>query len=142
MPRTIIAEQAPSAKPVGISIIATDNWISIIDAPQYDIPKVGFGSDREVAPGVVEIASSVLLVNVTDDENISAAVKIVRENGDETFIMPNIKVPTSDTIAAPAQGQFLLTGDELQIKASQNNAIHATLSVTEGQAEEEITNVN
>ena len=142
MPRTIVAEQAPSAKPIGISFILTNNWESLIDAPQYDVPKVGFGAERELAPGVVEIASSILLVNTSDNEDVSAAVKIVRDNGDETYIMPSIKIPTKDTIAAPAQGQFLLTGDEIQVISSENNIIHATLSVTEGQAEEEITNVD
>mgnify|MGYP000090652471 CR=1 FL=1 len=142
MARTITAEQAPSAKPIGISLVVPDTWATIIDAPEYDIPKVGFSSEREIAPGVVEIASSLLLTNVTDNGNITAEVKIVRSDGDESVVMPAIKIPVGDTIAAPVQGQFLLTGDLLQVKASSGASIHATLSVTEGQAEEEITNVN
>jgi hypothetical protein len=139
MARTIQALQAPSAKPIGISFTLTENFTSIIDAPDYDIPDVRFGGGREIVPGVIEIASPLMLVNTTDNPDIRATVKIVRDDGDESIIISSFKVPINDVLSVPVQGQFLISGDELQVSATQANAISGTLSVTEGQAEQEIT---
>jgi hypothetical protein len=83
-----------------------------------------------------------MLVNTTQNGEITASVKIVRDDGDETLIISNFKVPIDDILSVPVQGQFLVSGDQLQVMASESDSIHATMSVTEGQAETEITEEN
>jgi hypothetical protein len=75
----ITTDQAPSAKPVSISVKVTDQWQTIIDAPDYDVPVVGFGTTRRVAPGVSEISSPLMVSNIINDtSNIS--VRIVKSD--------------------------------------------------------------
>jgi hypothetical protein len=229
----ITTDQAPSAKPVSISVKVTDQWQTIIDAPDYDVPVVGFGTTRRVAPGVSEISSPLMVSNIisatsnisvriikaeryiidaqdeTNYNNVSsngtfsggvghtngdtitldngATVLVdanssgtvtqftiqtvgtrvsrdgngesvltqvissgagedfsltVRENNYDTtdgiFTLANdYPVELRDTMIIPLNGQFLLTGDRLQIKASANDQLIATISFTEGQSEED-----
>ncbi len=229
----IVTDQAPSAKPVSLSVKVTDQWQTIIDAPDYDVPVVGFGTTRRIAPGVSEISSPLMVANVigtssnisvrivkseryitnsqtqTNYDNTasngtfaggvghtvgniitlnngatvlvdsaSAGVVLgftiqsigsrvfrdgsgesvltqtitsgtgedfsltVRENNydssDSIFLLVNeYPVEIRDTMIIPLNGQFLLTGDRLQIKASANNELIATISFTEGQSEED-----
>jgi hypothetical protein len=51
--------------------------------------------------------------------------------------MRNLQIPAYDTIPLPLNGQFFKSGDLLELKASDNLAVHATLSFTLGQAEED-----
>ena len=46
-------------------------------------------------------------------------------------------IPAYETIPIPLNGQFLKTGDELKIEATADLAIHATISFTQGQSEED-----
>jgi hypothetical protein len=229
----ITTDQAPSAKPVSISVNVTDQWQTIIDAPDYDVPVVGFGTTRRVAPGVSEISSPLMVANIigatsnisvrivksdryiidaqdeTNYNNVSSngtfsggvghaindtitldngATLLVdaissgavtqftiqtvgsrvardgngesvltqvissgtgedftltaRENNYDTtdgiFLLANTyPVELRDTMIIPLNGQFLLTGDRLQIKATANNQLVATISYTEGQSEED-----
>jgi len=229
----ITTDQAPSAKPVSISVNVTDQWQTIIDAPDYDVPVVGFGTTRRVAPGVSEISSPLMVANIigatsnisvrivksdryiidaqdeTNYNNVSSngtfsggvghaindtitldngATLLVdaissgavtqftiqtvgsrvardgngesvltqvissgtgedftltaRENNYDTtdgiFLLANTyPVELRDTMIIPLNGQFLLTGDRLQIKATANNQLVATISFTEGQSEED-----
>lgn len=230
----VVTEQAPSAKPVSISLKVTDQWVTIIDVPDYDVPVVGFGTTRRIAPGVGEISSPLMISNIhTASSNIS--VRIIRGeryitdaqdetdyddttgNGDfvggagftvsETITLLNdatltvdavsggtvteftiatvgnrvfrdgeaqtaislfsstggtgsgfvliarennydpndgiysltndYPVEPRDTMIIPLNGQFLLTGDRLQVKATHNDRLIATISYTEGQSEED-----
>ena len=229
----ITTDQAPSAKPVSISVNVTDQWQTIIDAPDYDVPVVGFGTTRRIAPGVSEISSPLMVANIigatsnisvrivksdryiidaqdeTNYNNVSSngtfsggvghaindtitldngATLLVdaissgavtqftiqtvgsrvardgngesvltqvissgtgedftltaRENNYDTtdgiFLLANTyPVELRDTMIIPLNGQFLLTGDRLQIKATANNQLVATISYTEGQSEED-----
>ena len=229
----ITTDQAPSAKPVSISVKVTNQWQTIIDAPDYDVPVVGFGTTRRVAPGVSEISSPLMVANIigatsnisvrivksdryiidaqdeTNYNNVSSngtfsggvghaindtitldngATLLVdaissgavtqftiqtvgsrvardgngesvltqvissgtgedftltaRENNYDTtdgiFLLANTyPVELRDTMIIPLNGQFLLTGDRLQIKATANNQLVATISYTEGQSEED-----
>jgi hypothetical protein len=229
----IITDQAPSAKPISISVKVTDEWQTIIDAPDYDVPVVGFGTTRRIAPGASEISSPLIVANiVSETSNISvriikaeryitaaqdeinyndiglngtfsggvghavsdvitldngATVTVdavssgevteftittvgsrvprdgngesilnqllssgtgdnfiltVRENNYDTtdgiFTLANTyPVELRDSMFIPLNGQFLLTGDRLQIKASANDQLIATISFTEGQSEED-----
>lgn len=236
MPR-IVTEQSPSAKPVPVSAKVTDQWTTIIDVPDYDVPVVGFGTTRRIAPGVGEISSPLLISNVSNtSQNISVRIvrserylaasqdetnfndtatngkivggsgyevgdtitlennavvtvdavsggsvtqftlssvgnKITRDGTGNTVIIqftstsatapsglgfiltarennydPNdgiyelantYPVEIRDTMIIPLNGQFLVTGDRLQIKGSSNDSLIATISYTEGQSEED-----
>jgi hypothetical protein len=229
----ITTDQAPSAKPISISVKVTNQWQTIIDAPDYDVPVVGFGTTRRVAPGVSEISSPLMVANVigttssisvriikaeryiidaqdeTNYNNVSfngtfsggvghtAGDTITLDNGatilvdatssgavteftiqtvgsrvsrdgngegvlsqlitsgtgesftltarennydttDGIFLLANeYPVEIKDTMIIPLNGQFLLTGDRLQIKATANDELIATISYTEGQSEED-----
>jgi hypothetical protein len=229
----IVTDQAPSAKPVSISVKVTDQWQTIIDAPDYDVPVVGFGTTRRIAPGVAEISSPLMVANIVSASS-SISVRIIKserlitnsqtqadyndvslngtfsggtghntgdtitlDNGatlivvnvsggavteftitgvgsrvardgngesilsqaitsgngedfsltvresnynstDGIFLLTNeYPVELRDTMIIPLNGQFLLTGDRLQIKASANDQLIATISYTEGQSEED-----
>jgi hypothetical protein len=224
MPR-ITTEQAPSAKPISVSANLTTDWITFAEVPDYDIPVVGFGVSRRVAPGVGEMSGPILLsnyfnspatvdiqivrgtrllaesqtesdynvfaggtgyvngdiitmangANVTVDGNVGGAVSAftisivvgervqavpeallqlsttgsgtgfsltVAENNLSTtdghfFLGRYLRVEAEDTLIYPVNGQFLLTRDKLQIRANIDDYIHATVSYTEGQAEED-----
>jgi hypothetical protein len=220
----IITEQAPSAKPVSVSARLTTDWQTIIEVPEYDIPVVGFGTSRRIAPGVAEISSSMLASNTslqstglfiriirairplelsqTQDEfsvfdggqGHSASDELTLINGAEIIIdqvdvngavteftlltvgnftlagetliqvassgsgvnfsftvnesnlsttvgfftvAENTPVEPRDVLVFPLNGQFLLTGDKLQVKAADDDQLEITLSYTEGQAEED-----
>ena len=230
----IVTEQAPSAKPVSISLKVTNQWATIIDVPDYNVPVVGFGTTRRIAPGVGEISSPLMISNI-DASSSNISVRIIRgeryitnsqdetdyddttDNGDfvggagftvsdtitllnnatltvdavsgssvtqftitaagnrvfrdgnaqtaigmfsstsgsatgftliarENNYDPNdgifslttdYPVEPRDTMIIPLNGQFLLTGDRLQVKATHNDRLVATISYTEGQSEED-----
>lgn len=224
MPR-ITTEQAPSAKPISFSANLTTDWITFADVPDYDVPVVGFGVSRRVAPGVGEMSGPILLsnyfvspatvdiqlvrgtrllqelqtesdyntftggsghvtgdvitmtngANVTVDGNVGGAVSaftvsavvgarvqavpdalaqlsttgagigfsltVAEDNLSSTdghfFLGRYLRVEAEDTLIYPVNGQFLLTRDKLQIRANIDDYIHATVSYTEGQAEED-----
>lgn len=235
MPR-IVTEQAPSAKPISVCVNATSDWQTMIEVPDYDVPVVGFGSSRRIAPGVGEISSPLSVVNYdTDNPTVSARIdlRIVRglrpliagqtevdyaefdggfghelgkvielTNGaivtilqvstdgngvverfqidtvggyvqavpepleqnlesveanlspgigftltvaesnlsdteEHFYLMKGYPIRPFDLYRFPFSGQFLLTRDKLQIRADLDNKVTATISYTEGQAEED-----
>lgn len=226
MPR-ITTEQAPSAKPISKSANLTIDWITFAEIPDYDVPVVGFGVSRRIAPGVGEMSGPILLsnyfigpakvdiqivrgtrvleasqteadftvyargalhavsdvitmtngCNVTVDavdgtgaidaftidafvvgdpiqavpeplEQLSStgigtgfSLTVADDNLSSTeghfYLAKDIRVEAEDTLVYPVNGQFLLTRDKLQIKANIDDYIHATVSYTEGQAEED-----
>lgn len=79
MPR-ITTEQAPSAKPISVSLDVTTDWQTLIEVPDYDVPVVGFGSSRRIAPGVSEISSPLLVTNYDweNPQTVKLDVRIVR----------------------------------------------------------------
>ena len=139
--RTITTNQAPSAKPDAISKAVPVDWIEVADGPSYDVEKVGFSSERRIAPGVAEISSPLLITNISG-ETARIDARIERENGDVSEIAVGFPVPVADALMLPVQGQFLLAGDTLKIRADVEGALFATMSFTEGQAEEDGIDVN
>lgn len=221
--RRIRTEQAPSAKPVAASLVLNADWQMIIDAPEYDVPVVGFGTARRIAPGVAEISSPLMVTNLTTTtasvscrvfralrpmivgqtqadfpdlqggQGYSSGATLTLSNGaqvlvgaidsvgsvmeftvtdsgglifegdrlDEIFsdiglgqgfsvsvqdnnlveqafhFATNFPVEPRDTAVIPLNGQFLLTGDRLEVRSDTNDALHATISYTEGQSEED-----
>jgi hypothetical protein len=226
--RIITTEQAPSAKPLATSLPVTTDWQTIIDVPVYDVPVVGFGSARRIAPGVAEPSSPIFMTNTSSSNVATVDVRVVRAerpliagqsqtdfvdqfdagqdygigniiilesnaavtvtnvdgNGSVTefiittggegvipevpiaqveisgaggpglgfnivptrddlsftsnviFLARNLRVETDDVLVIPVNGQFFLSRDLLQVRASENGLIEATVSYTEGQAEE------
>lgn len=221
----ITTEQAPSAKPIRVSKALTTDWTTFVDVPDYDVPVVGFGISRRIAPGVAEISSPVLVsnyggfdttcdiriidaarplvagqtaadyavfasgenyadgdvitmtngANVTVTANVGGQISdfvISATLGDSVVALPepleqesttasgtgfsvtveednlsttdghfylvrDIPVRAQDTLVYPSNGQFLNTRDRLQIRANADSVLHATVSFTEGQSEED-----
>lgn len=76
--RVITTEQAPSAKPLSASLPLTTEWQTVIDVPVYDVPVVGFGSTRRVAPGVAEPSSPILVTNVSSANVATVDVRLIK----------------------------------------------------------------
>ena len=144
MPRALIStSQAPVAKQIGVTLALTTAEAIMAEAPAYTVPLLGFNAGTRTARGVVEFSSPLLVTNIT---TVSATftARIIRITPAGTFVVANaITVEPNDTLIFPLNGNFLLretneiAGDYLDIKASANASLVATLSFTEGQAEED-----
>lgn len=138
---TIITSQAPDAKPIAISRLLTDQWEEIIVVPSFEVPEESFGGGRVIVPGVAEVISPLLVSNISDSTS-RLSIRIFRkETVTQTvgpFILANeIQIPGRDIIAIPLNGQFILTGDVLEVRASVAGQLNITLSFTIGQAEQD-----
>jgi hypothetical protein len=134
---TIQTSQAPDAKPVAKNLVLSTNWQTLIEVPNYEVPELIFGGSTTVEPGVGEVISPLVLCNTTAN-TVNVDVQIYRyvENL-EYYLVRNLPIPGYDTIPIPLNGQFFKSGDLLEAKASENLAVHATLSFTLGQSEED-----
>jgi len=134
---TITTSQAPDAKPVAINKVVSTNWQVLIEVPQYEVPELVFGGSTTVEPGVGEVISPLILCNTTAN-TVNVDVRTHREDVNaEFYILRNLPVPGYQTTAIPLNGQFLKSGDTLEILADTDLAVHATLSFTLGQSEED-----
>jgi len=144
MPRAlIVTSQAPVAKQIGVTLALTTTEAIMVEAPGYTVPLLGFNAGTRTARGVAEFSSPLLVTNVTTVAATFTA-RIIRISPAGTFVIANgITVEPNDTVIFPLNGQFLLrentqvAGDYLDIKASANASLVATVSFTEGQAEED-----
>lgn len=135
---TIIStSQAPDAKPIGKSITLDTNWQVLVEVPSYEVPEESFGGGTTVVPGVAEIISPLIVCNrSTITRNFS--IRIYRDATDTNFLLADtVSVPAKDTLFFPLNGQFIYTGDRLEITASDAAVLDATLSFTVGQAEQD-----
>lgn len=133
----IQTSQAPDAKPVGVSREVTTDWDVIVEAPRYEVPQQTFGGGTNIVPGVAEIISPLLVTNV-GISTASISVRIFREDSNTHFVIANeLPIPTNDILPIPLNGQFIYTGDTLEVLASANNVLNVTISYTVGQAEED-----
>jgi hypothetical protein len=134
----LITSQAPDAKPVGISkSISNASWTTLIEVPEYEIPEETFGGGTITVPGVAEIISPLLITNTTSS---SATVDIrIYRNSDTTnyIIASQLPIPAYDILPMPLNGQFIATGDKLEITSSTASGINVTISYTVGQAEQD-----
>ena len=138
---TIITSQAPDAKPIAVSRLLTDAWISIVDVPSFEVPEESFGGGRVIVPGVAEIISPLIVSNVTDT-TARLSIRIYRQatpiqTGGFFTLADEIQIPGRDIIPIPLNGQFILTGDRLEVKALTSGQLTITLSFTIGQAEQD-----
>lgn len=133
----ITTSQAPDAKPVGLSVTLTEDWESIIEVPSYSVPELVFGGTNVTVPGVAEVITPLLISN-RDIQTVDVSIRIYRESSNTTFWLANeVPVPAFDVLPYPLNGQFIYTGDRLEIKATSNSTVDATVSYTLGQAEED-----
>ena len=134
---TIVTSQAPDAKPVAKSFTLTTNYLPMIEVPQYEVPELVFGGSTTIEPGVGEVISPLILCNYTN-VTVTVDVEVHREDiNAEFYLMRNLQIPAYDTIPLPLNGQFFRSGDLLNLKCSANDSVHASLSFTLGQAEED-----
>ena len=140
---TIITSQAPDAKPVAINkYLTTTLWEVIVEVPNFEVPEESFGGGRVIVPGVAEIISPLIVSNITSQTaKFSLRVYRDRMNGllSETnfFIANEIIIPGGDVIAIPLNGQFILTGDRLEVQSVTPNQLTVMLSFTIGQSEQD-----
>lgn len=134
---TITTSQAPDAKPVAINKVVSTNWQVLIEVPQYKVPELVFGGSTTVEPGVGEVISPLILCNTTAN-TVNIDVRTHREDVNaEFYILRSMPIPGYQTTAIPLNGQFLKSGDTLEILADTDLAVHSTLSFTLGQSEED-----
>jgi hypothetical protein len=133
----IKTEQAPDAKPVGVSITLDVNWQTLIEVPAYEVPEQTFGGTTIIAPGVAEIISPLLACNKTPTP-AKISLRIYRYESNTHFLIANdLPIDVNDIISVPLNGQFIYTGDTLEAKTNIDDAIDITLSYTVGQAEQD-----
>jgi hypothetical protein len=137
MTTIITTSQAPDAKPVGLSVTLTTDWETIIEVPSYEIPELIFGGTTTIVPGVAEIISPMIISNIgTATANVS--VRIYRGESNTSFVIANeLPIPAYDVLPLPLNGQFIYTGDTVDVKSSANSVINVTISYTVGQAEQD-----
>jgi hypothetical protein len=138
MPIQIITtSQAPDAKPIGKSASLTTNWSTIIEVPSYEVPEETFGSGTQIVPGVAEIISPLIITNKSSSIE-TFSVRVFRDSDSTYYTIINaLPVPPNDAVFFPLNGQFIFTGDLLEILASADNSLDITISYTIGQAEED-----
>lgn len=133
----ISTSQAPDAKPIGLCVTLSSSWQTIIEVPSFEVPELIFGGDTVVVPGVAEIISPMIISNV-DVQTVGVSVRIYRASSNTSFVIANeLPVPAFDVLPLPLNGQFIYTGDTVDVKASADNAINITISYTIGQAEQD-----
>jgi len=137
MTTTITTSAAPDAKPVAVSYTATTSYVTIVSVPQYLVPAGSyFGSGDITVPGVAEFITPLMCSN-TGSVTASVSVRIVRANGTISILANALPVPPNDALALPINGQFLMTDDVMQVRASAATTIDVTMSYTVGQAEQD-----
>lgn len=133
----ITTSQAPDAKPIGVSKTLTTAWQTIVEVPSYEVPEESFGGGTNVVPGVAEIISPLIVCNKTNLTR-TFSIRIFRNEANTNFsIASQIPVPAYDSLFFPLNGQFIYTGDKLEINSNTDGEIDITLSYTVGQAEQD-----
>ena len=135
---TLITSQAPDAKPVGVSkSISNAGWTTLIEVPQYKIPEETFGGGTITVPGVAEIISPLLITNITSS-SINVDIRIYRNSDTSNYLVATqLPIPAYDILPLPLNGQFIASGDKLEITSSAASGINVTISYTVGQAEQD-----
>jgi hypothetical protein len=138
MPIQIIdSSQAPDAKPIGKSTTLSTLWQSIIEVPSYRVPEESFGGGTVVVPGVAEIISPLVVTNKVSG-TVNFSIRVWRESTQSYFTVVNqLPVAQNDAVFFPLNGQFIYTGDILEMSASANSSLDIMISYTIGQAEQD-----
>ena len=135
--KIITTSQAPDAKPVGVSKFINTEWTILIEVPRYEIPEETFGGGTIIVPGVAEIITPLILTNTTS-ASLTVDIRIHRQlDGIDYLIATQLPVPGYDILPLPLNGQFIASGDRLEISSNSSSGIVATISFTVGQAEQD-----
>lgn len=141
--KIITTSQAPDAKPVGVSKFVDTTWTTLIEVPRYEIPEETFGGGTIIVPGVAEIITPLIITNTTPS-SLTVDIRIYRElKSDGTIdrtnylIATQLPVPGYDILPLPLNGQFIASGDRLEISSNSSSGIVVTISYTVGQAEQD-----
>lgn len=135
---TLITSQAPDAKPIGISkSISNADWTTLIEVPEYEIPEETFGGGTIIVPGVAEIISPLLITNTTSS-SATVDIRIYRYSDTTNYVIASqLPIPAYDILPMPLNGQFIASGDKLEVISSTASGINVTISYTVGQAEQD-----
>lgn len=135
--KIITTSQAPDAKPVGVSKFVNTEWTTLIEVPRYEIPEETFGGGTIIVPGVAEIITPLIITNTTPI-SLTVDVRIHRQlDGLDYLIATQLPVPGYDILPLPLNGQFIASGDRLEITSNASSGIVVTISFTVGQAEQD-----
>lgn len=136
--RIIKTSQAPDAKPVGVSKFISDaGWTTLIEVPKYEIPEEIFGGGTIIVPGVAEIITPLIISNITPT-SLTVDIRIYRIDDLTNYTLATqLPVPGYDILPLPLNGQFIASGDRLEIISNSPAGIVATISYTVGQAEQD-----
>jgi hypothetical protein len=134
----LITSQAPDAKPIGISkSISNAGYTILIEVPEYEIPEESFGGGTIIVPGVAEIISPLLITNTTSS-SATVDIRIYRYVDSTNYLIASeLPIPAYDILPMPLNGQFIASGDRLEITSSTASGINVTISFTVGQAEQD-----
>jgi hypothetical protein len=134
----LITSQAPDAKPIGISkSISNAGYTILIEVPEYEIPEESFGGGTIIVPGVAEIISPLLITNTTPS-SATVDIRIYRYVDSTNYLIASeLPIPAYDILPMPLNGQFIASGDRLEITSSTASGINVTISFTVGQAEQD-----
>jgi hypothetical protein len=133
----IETSQAPDAKPVAVSKRLTTTFTELITVPSYEVPEQSFGGGTVIVPGIAEIISPLLVSNFTASSSL-ISIRLFRIEANTTFFIANdLPIAANDVTPIPLNGQFILSGDVLEVKSSDVDSLDVTLSYTLGQAEQD-----
>jgi len=133
---TIVTSQAPDAKPVARSVVVTTFYQDLIRVPNYNVPELVFGGSNTIKSGVGEVMSPLILCNTTNTTAIIDVESYRYLENIKYYFIKNLPIPPYETISIPLNGEFFKTGDMLQIKGDLESGVHAIISFTLGQSEE------
>lgn len=103
--------------------LAANTWTTLYDVPQYVIPANGPNPSRTINTAAI-MTGIVITNNVTEDLDISIRVVDTNNSNTEYNILNTAPVPTNDLVTIGLDRQVLLTGEQLQVKASNNAIAH------------------
>jgi hypothetical protein len=134
----LITSQAPDAKPIGVTKSISDaSWTTLIEVPEYEIPEETFGGGTITVPGVAEIISPLLITNTTAS-SATVDIRIYRYIDTTNYLIASeLPIPAYDILPMPLNGQFIASGDKLEVISSIASGINVTISYTVGQAEQD-----
>jgi hypothetical protein len=134
----LITSQAPDAKPIGVTkSISNAGWTTLIEVPEYEIPEETFGGGTITVPGVAEIISPLLITNTTAS-SATVDIRIYRYIDTTNYLIASeLPIPAYDILPMPLNGQFIASGDRLEVTSSTASGINVTISYTVGQAEQD-----
>jgi len=133
---TITTREPPVGHPKRRSNTVGTSLANILSVDDYEVTRTVAGvTTTETVGGIVEIAAPLFLCN-RSASTCWVSVRITRQSGaTNSYLVYEQDIPARETLQVPVNGQFLLTGDTLQLVAQTADSIDYTISWTQGEAE-------